>query len=193
MEFYAGIDLHSRKSQVAVIDSQIKTLVNKNVTNDLGVILGILGDFDPKPRVVVESTFNWYWLVDGLMRAGYDVTLAHTLGLSMISKSKVKTDKRDALALARLLRIGEIPEAYIYPRETRPVRDLIRRRTRVVSFRAREYAALRRHLYQLGLHDHSRNSIRKLIAPPRLGPERSDFASEHRVWSFLGGTQANCS
>ena len=80
----------------------------------------------------------------------------------MITKSRVKTDKRDAIALAKLLRIGAIPQGYIYPRGTRPIRDLIRRRTGVVVLRAKEYAGLRRLLYQEGLHNHSRNSIRQM-------------------------------
>ena len=159
MSFYCGIDLHSRKSQVAVVDESVKTRVNRQVSNDLHRILEVLDLFDPPPRVVVESTFNWYWLIDGLQEHGYDVTLAHSLGLSLISGSKVKTDRRDAVALARLLRIGEIPTAYIYPKETRSLRDLIRRRTSVVALRAREYAGIRQLLYQNGLHDHSRNSV----------------------------------
>ena len=127
MEFYAGIDLHSRKSQVAVIDSHIETLINQSVSNDLAAILEILGRFDAKPRIVVESTFNWYWLVDGLQEAGYDVTLAHTLALSLITKSKVKTDRRDAVCLARLLRIGEIPRGKAFA--TEQIAKLRRRRT----------------------------------------------------------------
>ena len=159
MSFYCGIDLHSRSSQVAVVDDDIQTRVNRSVRNDLGEILEVLQPFEPAPRIVVESTFNWYWLIDGLHEHGYDVTLAHSLGLSLISGSKVKTDRRDAVALARLLRIGEVPIAYIYPRQTRSLRDLIRQRTSVVALRAREYAGIRRILYQHGLHDHSRNSV----------------------------------
>ncbi len=53
--------------------------------------------------MVVESTLNWYWLVDGLEEAGFEVKLAHTLGLFMITGAKVKTDRRDAFTLARLL------------------------------------------------------------------------------------------
>lgn len=162
MAFYCGIDLHSRNSQVAVVGEDVQTRLNRRLPNDLATILGALGQFDPKPKIVVESTFNWYWLVDGLQEEGYDVTLAHALGLSLISRAKVKTDRRDAVALARLLRIGEIPQAYIYPRETRSLRDLIRRRTGVVSLRAREYVGLRRLLYQQGLHDHSRNTVARM-------------------------------
>jgi transposase len=147
MEFYCGIDLHSKKSQIAVIDDAMNVLVNKGLANDLGAMLEVLAIIPEKPRIVIESTFNYYWLVDGLQDAGYKVVLAHTLALKRITNAKVKTDRRDAEILARTLRMGEIPEGYIYPRETRGVRDLIRRRTSVVSYRAREYAGLRRLLY----------------------------------------------
>ncbi len=102
MAFYCGIDLHARTSQVAVIDDDLEAHINKKIPNRLDALFELLRPFEPAPRVVVESTFNWYWLVDGLQDAGFDVTLAHTLGLYMITKAKVKTDRRDALTLAKL-------------------------------------------------------------------------------------------
>jgi transposase len=87
----------------------------------------------------VESSFNWHWLVDGLQEAGFDITLAHTFGPFMITGAKVKTDHRDAFALAKLLKAGVIPEAYVYPKEHRLVRDLPRRSRRLVRLWAEEY------------------------------------------------------
>ena len=162
MAFYCGIDLHSKISQVAVIDDSLEVLVNKKVANDIGAIIELLSAIPGKTKVVLESTFNWYWLVDGLQDSGYEVVLAHTLALSMITRARVKTDRRDAVVLARLLRMDEVPEGYIYPRETRGIRDLIRRRGSVVALRAREYAGLRRLLYQEGLCDHSRSGSRQM-------------------------------
>jgi transposase len=81
----------------------------------------------------------------------------------MITGAKVKTDRRDAFALAKLLRAGVIPEAYIYPKEHRSVRDLLRRRSRLVSLRAEEYASLRKLLLRHGILDHSRNAIRRTL------------------------------
>ena len=106
-------------------------------------------------------TFNWYWLVDGLIAVGFDVTLAHTLGLAMITHAKVKTDRRDAFTLAKLLRAGVIPKAYIYPPSTRPLRDLLRRRMQTVVLRAREYGALRQLLLREGILTSSRNQIKQ--------------------------------
>ncbi len=163
MRFYCGLDLSARTCQVCVIDERMSVLVQKKVGNNLQAIIDLINPYKKRLECVVESTFNWYWLVDGLKEAGFEICLAHTYGLSMITGAKVKTDPRDALALAKLLRAGMIPKAYIYPKETRPVRDLVRRRIRVVNLRAQEYTSLRRQLYQQGSVDHSRNDIKLVL------------------------------
>ncbi len=162
MRFYCGIDLHARDCFVCVIDDQDKIHLKSKVPNHLPSILDRLEAFSPRPSVVVESTLNWYWLVDGLQEAGFEVKLAHTLGLYMITGAKVKTDRRDAFTLARLLRLGAIPEAYIYPKDKRPIRDLLRRRNRLVFLRATVYGHLRRTLLQHGLFGYSQGEIKAL-------------------------------
>jgi len=151
MGFYAGIDLHTRKSVVCVIDQKERKLVMERVPNDLPSILSLLKKAPRRPTVAVEATLNWYWLVDGLQEAAYEVKLAHTMGLYMITGAKVKTDRRDAFKLAKLLRLDAIPEAYIYPKEVRPIRDLLRRRNRLVRLRAEAYVAIKRKFQQYGL------------------------------------------
>ena len=123
MGFYAGIDLHTRKSVVCVIDQKERKLVHAMVPNDLPSILRLLKKAPRRPVVAVEATLNWYWLVDGLQEAGYKVKLAHTMGLYMITGAKVKTDRRDAFTLAKLLRLDGIPEAYVYPKDVEPEAD----------------------------------------------------------------------
>jgi transposase len=73
--------------------------------------------------VVVESTFNWYWLVDGLMEAGYPVHLANTAAIQQYSGLKYTDDRSDARWLAHLLRLKLLPEGYIYPKAERAVRE----------------------------------------------------------------------
>jgi len=163
--YYCGIDLGARKSQVCVIDDTERTIVNRKVDSDIGSVLSMLDDYDPGSlTVVAESTFNWDWLVDGLRAAGYDVRLAHTLGMHAISYAKVKTDRRDARTLARLLRAGLIPEAYACPSDVRDTRDLLRSRWDLVASRAREYRALRLLLYRQGRWDHDLNTIKSLTS-----------------------------
>jgi transposase len=160
MRFYCGIDLHAKDCFLCVIDDQDKIHLKSKVPNHLPGILDRLEAFPSRPSVVVESTLNWYWLVDGLEGAGFEVKLAHTLGLYMITGAKVKTDRRDAFTLARLLRLGAIPEAYIYPKDSRPIRDLLRRRNRLVSVRGSGYAALSRALLQHGIFGYSQDQIK---------------------------------
>ena len=121
MKFYCGIDLSARDCHVCVIDEQLKVMVQQKLRNELPKICQLLKPYKANLKIVVESTFNWYWLIDGLQAEGFEVVLAHTLGLYLITGAKVKTDRRDAYSLAKLLLVGAVPTAYIYPVETRPV------------------------------------------------------------------------
>ena len=158
--FYCGIDLSARDSHLCVVDENLSIHLQQKTANELPLISNLLEPFKPDLQVVIESTFNWYWLVDGLQRLGFDVSLAHTLGLAMITQAKIKTDRRDAFSLAKLLRAGVIPKAYIYPASTRPLRDLLRRRLKTVSLRAHEYGSLRQLLLREGILSSSRNEIK---------------------------------
>ena len=180
MKFYCGIDLHATNSFLCVIDDKDNILLKEKVKNDLGAILYALKSFSPRPSVAVEATINWYWLIDGLQEAGFDVKLAHAMGLYMITGAKVKTDRRDAFSLAKLLRLDAIPEAYIYPKAKRPVRDLLRKRKQVVSLRANAYGALRRVLLQYGIYGYSQATIKSLT---------EEQLDQHLVHS---ATQAGC-
>jgi transposase len=162
MSFYCGIDLSARDSHVCVIDHQLARLIDQKVKNDLQLIISLLEPYKHDLRIVVESTFNWYWLVDGLRAADFQVCLAHTLGLFMITGAKVKTDRRDAFSLAKLLLAGVIPGAYIYPPEQRPVRDLLRQRLLLVQRRAELYGRISRLLLREGIIDASRREITEL-------------------------------
>jgi len=160
MKFYCGIDLSARDCHLCVIDEQMKVVRQQKLRNDLKQICALIGPYKANLKIVVESTFNWYWLIDGLQAAGFEVVLAHTLGLYLITGAKVKTDRRDAYALAKLLLVGAIPAAYIYPVATRPVRDLLRRRLRLVQVRAGEYGSLRRLLLRQGVLSHKQQEIK---------------------------------
>jgi transposase len=84
---------------------------------------------------VVESTYNWYWLVDGLMERGHRVHVANTAAIEQYSGLQYTDDDSDARWLAQLLRLGVLPQGYIYPKEQRPVRDLLRKRSQLVRYR----------------------------------------------------------
>ncbi|MFZ0928733.1 MAG: transposase [Syntrophobacteraceae bacterium] len=136
MQLYAGIDLHASNNFVAVIDASGKRVFKKKIPNEAEIILSILGSFkEEMTGVVVESTFNWYWLVDLLSEAGYRVHLANPCAIQKYYGLKHSDDKHDAFWLAEMLRLHILPEGYIYPKEERPMRDLLRKRGHLVRLR----------------------------------------------------------
>jgi len=133
---YAGIDLHSNNSHLAVLDQDDKRVYHKKLPNMADVLLAELEPFqDALSAVVVESTFNWYWLVDSLMEQQYHVLLANPAAMQQYKGLKHIDDKHDAFWLAHMARLGIIPQGYIYPKEERPFRDLLRKRGHLVRLR----------------------------------------------------------
>jgi len=117
-----------------VLDEQDQVVYQKRLTNHLPLILEALAPFQAQLQgIVVESTFNWYWLVDGLMEADYRVHLANPTAIQQYSGLKYTDDHSDARWLAHLLRLGVLPKGYIYPKEQRPLRDLLRKRGHLVE------------------------------------------------------------
>jgi len=136
MKLYGAIDLHSDNNVLVLIDEKDEVVYRKRLPNDLRLILEQLSAYQSRVEgIVVESTYNWYWLVDGLMEQGYKVHLANTAAIQQYNGLKYTDDDSDARWLAHLLRLGVLPEGYIYPRAERPVRDLLRKRSQLVRHR----------------------------------------------------------
>jgi transposase len=133
MPLYGGIDLHANNSVVVLLNEQDQVIYQKRLPNHLPTILEPLSRHHREIEgVVVESTYNWYWLVDGLMEVGYRVHLANPAAIQQYSGLKYTDDHSDARWLAHLLRLGVLPEGYIYPKGERAVRDLLRKRAHLV-------------------------------------------------------------
>jgi transposase len=133
VKLYAGIDLHSNNNVVVVQDEMDRVVGQRRLANDLKTVLAFLEPYRKDlVGVVVESTYNWYWLVDGLIEHGYPVYLANTVAIQQYDGLKYRDDASDARWLAKLLRLGELPEGYIYPRAERAIRDLLRKRSQLV-------------------------------------------------------------
>jgi transposase len=97
MQLYCGIDLHSNNSVVSLINDTDQLISEKRLENDLETIDEHLKPYqDDIDGVVVESTFNWYWLVDGLMEKGYPVHLANTLAIQQYNGINYTNDETDA-------------------------------------------------------------------------------------------------
>ena len=147
---WVGIDLHRKRSHVAVIDDQGELTVSRRIVNDRDTFLELLGDpHDADTHVALEATYGWEWLAELLEEAGYDLHLAHPLRTRAIAAARVKTDAIDAKTLAHLLRTGFLPEAYIAPRELRDLRELLRHRATLTRMRSavknRVHAILAKH------------------------------------------------
>ena len=133
---YSGIDLHSNNSMVVVSDEADRVLVRRRLPNDAAAILALLAAHrEELVGVVVESTYNWYWLVDALQAAGYRVHLANTAAIKRYEGLKHSDDEDDAAYLAQLLRLEILPSGYICPPAARAVRDLARKRMQLVRSR----------------------------------------------------------
>ena len=136
MKIMAAIDLHSNNAMCGLMDMQGKRLAHRKVACKLEEVLEALAPYQKQiDTVAVESTYNWYWLVDGLMDQSYKVVLANPAQIDQYDGLKHTDDKSDVFFLAELLRLGILPTGYIYDRQTRPVRDLLRRRLNLVRQR----------------------------------------------------------
>jgi transposase len=136
MKLYSAADLHSNNHFLTIIDEQDRRILEKRLPNDLAITLKTLEPYRTEiTGIAVESTFNWYWLVDGLAEAGYSVQLVNTSKARQYEGLKYTDDRYDAFWLAQQMRLGILPTGYIYPKEQRAVRDLLRERRRLVRQR----------------------------------------------------------
>lgn len=157
MALYCAIDLHSNNNVPAVIDGEDKVVFSKRLPNDLDTVLSMLEPYKAQLHAVaVESTFNWYWLVDGLMEAGYRVQLVNTAKVPQYAGVKHSNDEDDAFHLAHLMRLGILPTGYIYPKEERTVRDLLRKRAQMVQLQTQQILSIQT--------QHTRNTGQQLAA-----------------------------
>ena len=123
MSVYVGIDVHRKRSQVAVIDQDGEVLANRNVPNGVTPILSVIGDLPSGTPAAFEAAFGWGWLVELLEDYGFEPHLVHPLQCKAIASARLKNDKVDAAILAQLLRADLLPEAWIAPP---PVRQPLR-------------------------------------------------------------------
>jgi transposase len=160
---FCGIDLHSNNSVVVVTDDADKVLYSRRLANNLTEICDALSPYlKDLFGVVVESTFNWYWLVDGLIEAGHSVHLANTVAIKQYDGLKYRGDESDARHLAHILRLGLLPEGHIMPPPLRAVRDLSRKRMQLVQQRTTQLLSIGTCLAQQTGGQISGDSIKRL-------------------------------
>jgi hypothetical protein len=147
-EFYCGIDLHARLLAICLVDHETASVVCRTqIPADKQMLLDSLAPYRADVVVAVECLFAWYWVADLCAKEGIPFVLGHALYMKAIHGGKAKNDDIDADKIARLLRGGNIPVAYVYSKGLRATRDLLRRRMHLVHQRA----GLITHIQILGL------------------------------------------
>lgn len=147
---YVGVDLHLHRSVIVRIDERGQQLDCVQIDNDPKVLVREVRKAGRGAAVAIEATYGWYWAVEALQAAKFEVHLAHPYGMKAMRKRKrVKTDAKDAYELANLLRLGSLPEGYIAPKELRELRELVRHRRQLTktatSVKAQIRALLAKH------------------------------------------------
>src|SRR5690242_21404346 len=135
MSVYVGIDVHRKRSQVAVVTGDGKVQVNRNVVNGAEPVLKLIGGLPAGTPVAFEAAYGWGWLVELLEDYGFDPHLVHPLRCKAIASARLKNDKVDAAILAQLLRADLLPEAQLAPPAVRQLRALLRHRAGLVRLR----------------------------------------------------------
>jgi transposase len=135
MTVYVGLDVHRKRTQVAILDEEGGELLNRNVSNDPAEMTAILGSLDEGTSVAFEAAYGWGWLAELLEELGLDAHLAHPARCKAIASARLKNDKVDARMLAHLLRANLLAEAWIAPKDVRDLRALLRHRISLVRTR----------------------------------------------------------
>lgn len=164
MGLHCAVDLHGDNGFYGIVDETGKRLLSKRIPNDLETVMQFLEPYRERidKGVVVESTYNWYWLVDGLNENGFKARLANPAAMDQYSGLKNTTDETDAFFLTEMDRLGILPEGYIYPKEERPVRDLLRRRLLLVGQRTAHILSFQNLVARECGEQISSNNIQKL-------------------------------
>ncbi len=184
---FCGVDLHSNNAMYVITDERDRQLFRQRLPNELPVVLKSLAPFRPRLKVVaVESTYNWYWLVDGLQEHQYPVVLANPSEMEQYDGIKEADDLTDAAFLARLARLHILPTGYIYPKADRPVRDLLRRRMLVVQQRTGIILSLQNMAQRQTGRSVGWRTLRKLS-----DEERTELLGEHDCLAFVTDEQVD--
>ena len=170
MKLYSAFDLHSNNSYLAIVGEDGKRVFHRKVKNDPQLVVQILGPFkNDIEGIVVESTYNWYWMVDLLSDEGYEMHLANPTKIQQYSGLKHSDDKDDAFWLAEMLRLKILPEGYVYPKEQRPLRDLLRKRGHLVRLRTSLIVSLQNILAR-NIGDKMKTNHLKALTEDRVTP-----------------------
>lgn len=165
MNVYVGMDVHRKRSQVAIVDDAGAQQCNRNLPNDPAKLVPILGALAPGTPVAFEAAYGWGWLVELLEELGLEPHLVHPSRCKAIASARLKNDKVDARTLAQLLRAEVLPEAWIAPQQVRDLRALLRHRASLVR-----------------LSTWLKNRVHAVLADRGIGEDRGLWTGPGRAW-----------
>jgi transposase len=150
-QYYCGIDLHARTMYPVVLDRDGAIRFHRNLPARPDAFRNAIAPFRDRLIVASECVHSWYGLADLCASEHISFVLGHAWGMKAVHGNKTKSDPHDGETIARLLRGGNLPQAYVYPKERRGLRDLLRARLRFVRLRARTSGHVHTALRQLNL------------------------------------------
>ena len=163
MSYYVGMDLHSTNTVIGIINDREEKVFSRRLRNNIHLILKQLERFKPEVEgIVFESTFNWYWLADGLAGAGYEVHMANPCAIQQYKGLKYTNDQHDAYWLATLLKLGILAEGHIHSKPERQLRDLLRKRLMLVQQRTQHILSYKS-LMNRNLSEHVTSNVIKTL------------------------------
>lgn len=169
--FYCGIDLHSRNIYICLMDKDRKILVHRQLkSRATDILIKIFEPYKHDLVVAAESTFAWYWLADFCAENNIEFILGHALYMKAIHGAKAKNDRIDSEKIALLAQGGMFPLSYVYPKEKRALRDLLRRRLHFVNIRAKLFAHI-----QIVNYQNNNESLKKLSNCKSIRPDIPSF------------------
>jgi transposase len=182
----AGMDLHSNNVVIGLMDTDGQRVGHRKVECKLSEVVKFLAPYKKRLRqIAVESTYNWYWLVDGLQALKYPVVLANPAGMEQYSGIKHADDTNDAFFLAELLRLDILPTGHIYDAQLRPVRDLLRRRLKLVHHRTALMLSFK------SLYTRTTGKEMTLSALKELEAKEAQELYDHPANQLIAGMQIN--
>jgi transposase len=165
MNVYVGMDVHRKRSQIAIVDDAGVQQRNRNLANDPAKLIPVLGTLPPGTPVAFEAAYGWGWLVDLLEELELEPHLVHPSRCKAIASARLKNDKVDAATLSQLLRADLLPEAWIAPQQVRDLRALLRHRASLVR-----------------LSTSLKNRVHAVLADRGIGEDRGLWTGPGRAW-----------
>jgi transposase len=162
---YVGMDVHRKRSQVAIVDDAGVQQRNRNLANDPAKLIPVLGALAPGTPVAFEAAYGWGWLVELLEELELEPHLVHPSRCRAIASARLKNDKVDAATLAQLLRADLLPESWIAPQQVRDLRALLRHRASLVR-----------------LSSSLKNRVHAVLADRGIGEDRGLWTGPGRAW-----------